>query len=113
MSLIVMFSLNVNAQYTGKGSEVEVTTIKNVIDNAYKLDKSDALVKIKGFFVEQINSDTFWFTDATGKIQVELEKKYFPQAPFNETTEVYITGKVDHDVLEQTEIEIKEVVFVK
>ena len=99
------------AQFTGKGSQPESVTVKYIQENAYKLDKADALVKVKGFVTEQIKSDLFWFTDGKDRIQIEISKKYMPATPFNETTEVIITGKVDHDLLEETDIEVKEIVF--
>jgi len=66
-------------------------------------------VKLQGFIVQQINGDTYWFQDATGKIKIEIEKKDLPAEPFDEKSEVIITGEVDHDLLEGTEIEIEHI----
>lgn len=101
-----LLSLNVHAQYTGPGAKVEISTVKEIIDNASKLDKSDKQVKLNGFVIEQINNDTFWFKDQTGKIMVEIEKKQIPTTPFNEKTKVTIIGEVDYDLLEGCEIEV-------
>ena len=73
--LAVFFFTNVNAQYTGPGATVDLTTVKEVLDNASKLDKSDNQVKLQGYVIEQINNDTFWFKDKSGKIRIEIEKK--------------------------------------
>lgn len=105
---------NTSAQYTGPGAEIKFYTVKEVLDNAQKLDRKDTMVKLKGFVVEQINDEDFWFQDATGKVRVEIEKKYMPDAPFNEKTELIITGEVDYDLLEGTEIEVeKKIEFVQ
>jgi len=104
-----MSALTIQAQYTGPGADVELTTVKDVIDNASKLDKSDRHVKVKGFVLEQINDDTFWFKDESGKIKVEIEKKQMPESPFDETTEVILIGEVDYDLLEGAEIEADSV----
>lgn len=104
-------STSCNAQYTGPGSTDEFTTVKEVMDDASALDKSDRQVKLQGFVIEQINNDTFWFKDKTGKIRVEIEKKQMPSTPFNEKTEVIIIGEVDYDLLEGSEIEVDNIII--
>jgi uncharacterized protein (TIGR00156 family) len=51
----------------------------------------------------------YWFEDSTGKIKIEIDKKYMPATEFNHETKVVIVGEVDYDLLEGTEIEVKEV----
>lgn len=107
-----LFLLNAamaQAQYKGPGANSQVMTVKDINNKASRLDRSDTLVKIQGFVIQQINGDTFWFQDATGKIKVEIEKKQLPAVPFNEKTELIIIGEVDYDLLEGTEIEAKQV----
>jgi uncharacterized protein (TIGR00156 family) len=101
-------------QYTGTGSieNGKLSTVEQVKNNAAKLDRQDVLVKIKGYVVEQINSEDFWFQDATGKIRIEIDKKKMPAKPFDEKTELIITGEVDADLLESTIIDVKKVEFV-
>jgi len=98
-----------NAQYTGPGSKAELYTVKSVSDNALKLDRKDTMVKLKGFVVEKINNEDYWFEDSTGKIKVEIEKKHLPAVAFDEKTELKIIGEVDYDLLEGTEIEVKHI----
>lgn len=105
--LILMMTGTVQAQYKGPGAINKSFTVKEVTLQASKLDRSDTLVKLQGFIVQQINGDTYWFQDATGKIKIEIGKKYLPAEPFDEKTEVIITGEVDYDLLEGTEIEVK------
>lgn len=101
------------AQYTGPSSTDRIYTVKEIKENASQLDKSDELVRVRGFIVKQINKDTFQFQDKTGTIKIELKKKYMPAEPFDEKTELILTGEVDYDFLEGTEIEVEEVEFVK
>jgi uncharacterized protein (TIGR00156 family) len=107
--LILMIASTVQAQYKGPGANNKSFTVKEVTQQASKLDRSDTLVKLQGFIVQQIKGDTYWFQDATGKIKVEIGKKDLPAEPFDEKTEVIITGEVDYDLLEGTEIEVDHI----
>lgn len=107
--LILMITSTAQAQYKGPGANSKSFTVKEVTQQASKLDRSDTLVKLQGFIVQQINGDTYWFQDATGKIKIEIEKKDLPAEPFDEKSEVIITGEVDHDLLEGTEIEVEHI----
>lgn len=100
------------AQYTGPGSKAQLYTVKDVTDKALKLDRKDTMVKLRGFVLEQINDDNYWFQDSTGKIKVEIEKKHLPAVAFNEETEIIIIGEVDYDLLEGTEVEAEHVEIV-
>lgn len=100
------------AQFQGPGVADKTYSVKEIIDNASRLDRSDALVKIQGYIVKQINADTYEFKDSTGFILVDIDKKTLPTKPFNDKTELILIGEVDHDMLEPVEIEVDEVLFV-
>ncbi|HNU77045.1 MAG: NirD/YgiW/YdeI family stress tolerance protein [Prolixibacteraceae bacterium] len=112
-ALLLMIPGISRGQYTGPGSTGKVYTVKEILENAAKLDKSDEVVTLKGYIVKQHNSDTYHFKDSTGEIRVEIEKKNLPATPFNEKTELLITGEVDFDLLEGTEVEADKVELVK
>lgn len=97
------------SQYIGPSSTSKVTTVKEIIDNAAQYDKTDALLKIQGYLVGQINKENYWFKDATGKIMVEIEVKQFPAFPIDEKTELILIGEVDHDLLEELEFEVESI----
>jgi uncharacterized protein (TIGR00156 family) len=105
--LFLMIGSDVLAQYKGPGAASKFFTVKEVTQQASKLDRHDTPVKLQGFIIQQVNGETYWFQDATGKIKVEIEKKHLPATSFDEKTEVIITGEVDHDLLEGTEIEVE------
>ncbi len=111
--VFVVFGVSSYAQYTGPGATTEKTTIKAVLADASKLDRNDTRVKLTGNIVEQINNDTYWFKDETGKIKIEISKKHMPETPFNEKSTVSIIGEVDYDLLEGTEIEVEQITVDK
>lgn len=110
----VLFAVNTLSygQYKGPGTPKKTYTVKEVISNASRLDRSDELVKLQGFIVKQVNEDTYIFKDRTGSITVEISRRRLPNVPFDDKTEVMIIGEVDKDVLESAEIEVKEMVVV-
>lgn len=109
LAFFLLISVYGQAQYKGPGASSQLLTVKEITNQASKLDRSDTVVKIQGFIIQQISGDTFWFQDSSGKIKVEVEKKHLPTVPFDEKTELIIFGEVDHDLLEGTEIEAKQV----
>ncbi|HQN94617.1 MAG TPA: NirD/YgiW/YdeI family stress tolerance protein [Prolixibacteraceae bacterium] len=108
-----LLGITTYAQYTGPGGTTEKTTIKAVLADASKLDRNDTRVKLTGNIVEQINNDTYWFKDETGKVKIEISKKHLPETPFNEKSTVTIVGEVDYDILEGTEIEVEQITVDK
>lgn len=111
--LLLMIPGVSSGQYTGPGSTGKVYTVKEIKEKAAKLDKSDETVILMGTIVKQYNSDTYLFRDSTGEIKVEIKKKDLPATPFNDKTELLITGEVDFDLLEGTEVEADKVELVK
>lgn len=112
-SLLMVVGFVASAQFKGPGVPEKTYTVKEVLDNATRLDRSDAVVQVQGYIVKQINYDTYEFRDATGTIQVEIDKKRLPNKPFDETTELILIGEVDSDLFRPVEIEVKEVQFVE
>ncbi len=104
---------NIRSQYAGPGAGIILSTVKEVISQASKLDKSDKLVKLQGSVIEQINKNTFIFKDSTGTIKIEIAKKQMPSTQFNEKTTVVIIGEVDYDLLEGCEIEVDSLIIKK
>lgn len=110
-SLLMVVGYAASAQFKGPKVPEKTYTVKEVLDNATRLDRSDAMVRIQGYIIKQINYDTYEFRDSTGTIQVEIDKKRLPNKPFDQTTKLIIMGEVDYDLLRPVEIEVKEVLF--
>lgn len=117
-SILLLFTvaasfISCEAQYTGPGSTIEVSTISYVLENAAKLDRKEKVIKVEGNIIEKITNETYWFQDVTGKIKVEIDSEDLPVTPFDETTKIRILGEVDHDLLTGSEIEAKIIEIVK
>ena len=116
-ALLLLFILNSvsnlsYAQFQGPGGADKTYSVKEIIDNPSRLDRSDALVKVQGYIVKQINMDTYEFKDSTGNILVDIDKKKLPTRPFDDKSELILIGEVDNNLLGPVEIEVKEVIFV-
>jgi len=107
--LFMIIAGSAQAQYKGAGSTSKLFSVKEITEQASKLDRSDAVVKIQGFIIEKISGDKYWFQDATGKICIEIDHKKLPTVPFDEKTKLVISGEVDNDFLGGIEIEAKQV----
>lgn len=103
----VLLSTPVFSQYTGPGGSGKLYTCAEIKENAAKLDKSDALVKVQGYIIERASKEDYWFQDETGRIMLEIKEKDLPQEAFDETIRVEVVGEVDYDVLEEVEIEVE------
>lgn len=113
VTVIVLFVCgNLYSQYTGPHSTDKFYTVKEIKENASRLDKSDEIVKVKGYIIRQLNKDTYEFKDNSGTLLVDIDKKKLPIRPFDDKTELILLGEVDHDLLEPIEIEVDEVLFV-
>lgn len=106
---MLLFGGLVNAQYSSFYSDEESFTVKQVLEQASRLDKVDATVKIKGCIYKRVKDDTFWFRDETGKILIEIDRENFPPFGFDDRTPVYVIGEVDYDLLDGTEIEVEKI----
>ncbi len=118
LMLVIIFTITGNiafGQYKGPGSADKtdrIYSVKEIKDDASMLDRSDILVKVKGYIIMQISKDTYEFKDATGTLQVEIDKKKLPARPFDDKTELIIIGEVDYDLLEPVELEAEQVLIV-
>lgn len=118
LMLVIIITITGNisfGQYKGPGSVDKtdrIYSVKEIKDDASKFDRSDILVKVKGYIIMQISNDTYEFKDATGTLQVEIDKKKLPARPFDDKTELIIIGEVDYDLLEPVELEAEQVLIV-
>ena len=94
------------AQYTGPGS-TQQPSVTNAAAATNAAD--DTLVVLEGKITSQINKDTYWFQDNTGKIRVEIDRKRMPATQINQNTRVRLYGEVDKDFSRPVEIDVKRV----
>ena len=101
-----------SAQYVG-GQQAQgqrsVTTVAEVLKNGF----DEQRVTLRGQIVRRIQGDKYVFADGTGQIRVDIDEEEWPNEPVNDKTTVEITGKVDIDYGERTEIDVKVLRIVK
>lgn len=111
----ILISLNLLSygQFQGKQVKNKTYTVSEIKKNATMLDRTDAIIKVKGNIIQQLNSETYVFMDKTGVIRAKIEKKALPKVPFDENTDLILVGEIDNDIFEPIEIEVKEVIILE
>jgi uncharacterized protein (TIGR00156 family) len=105
--LLLLTSLS-EAQFTGPGTAAPIT-VKGVLDRPV----DDQWVTLKGRITKHLGSDKYIFTDGTGRIQLDIDDKYFPsEAPITPETVVQISGEVDAEFLRSPEIDVKQIIIL-
>lgn len=94
--------------YTGPSSVV-LTTAKDVLAKA----KDDQYVKVKGKLTSHKGGEEYEFTDASGKMTVEIDAKRFPQGvKIDHTTMVELTGEFDKETFGESTLDVKQIKVV-
>lgn len=94
------------AQYTGPSS-VKTSTVTDVLKTA----KDDTYVQLQGHITAQVGEEKYTFTDKTGEIRVEIDKKDFT-TKVDDKTLVEIRGEFEKDFMQSPEIDVDSVVIV-
>ncbi len=100
--LLVLFSINAAAQYTGPGAQAPIQSVAAALSA-----KDDSPVDISGHIVKQLSTDKYIFSDGRDQIQVEIDSDIFLGTTINEKTQVRIRGEVEKDFMESPEIDVK------
>ena len=91
--------------YTGPSS-VAMTTAKDLLANG----KDDQYAKLKGKLTSHKGGEDYEFTDASGKITVEIDAKHFPQGVnIDQNTVVELTGEFDKETFGESTFDVKQV----
>ena len=91
--------------YTGPSS-VAMTTAKELLANG----KDDQYAKLKGKLTSHKGGEDYEFTDASGKITVEIDAKHFPQGVnINQNTIIELTGEFDKETFGESTFDVKQV----
>jgi uncharacterized protein (TIGR00156 family) len=92
------------AGYTGP-STVAMTTAKELLANG----KDDQYAKLKGRITSHKGGEDYEFTDASGKITVEIDAKRFPAGvTIDHTTVVELTGEFDKETFGESTFDVKQ-----
>ncbi len=109
LSASVLLSPLASAQYAGPSSAPAYRSVADVVKNPV----DDARVDLTGFITKQVGRKKFTFSDGTGEIRVEIDRKYFPATPINDKTRVQIRGEIEKDFLQSPEIDVDYLAIVK
>lgn len=94
--------------YTGPSS-ASLMTAKQLLDNG----KDDQYVRLQGKLTSHKGGEDYEFTDASGKITVEIDAKYFPQGVnVDQNTMVELTGEFDKETFGESTLDVKQVKVV-
>jgi len=84
-------------------------TAKQLLDNG----KDDQYVRLQGKLVSHKGGEDYEFADASGKITVEIDAKYFPQGVnIDHNTVVELTGEFDKETFGESTLDVKQVKVV-
>lgn len=103
------------AQFTGPGAREPGAkhTVARTVAEVLANPVDDRPVVLTGNLLRQTGRETYVFKDATGEIQVEIDREDFPAGkPLDATTQVIIEGEVDARVLRAPEIDVERLRLV-
>jgi uncharacterized protein (TIGR00156 family) len=105
VSLFFVFSvLSVYAQQGGfTGSAADASTVAQALTF-----RDDAPVILKGHILRSLGNEKYLFSDDTGTITVEIERKTWRTISVNEKDLVEISGEIDRD-RRSIEVEVKSI----
>jgi uncharacterized protein (TIGR00156 family) len=98
------------AQFTGPGAQQPPSaSVLRTVAEVLKKPVDDQPVHLTGTLVRQTGRETFVFRDATGEIQVEIDREDFPAGqPVATDTVVVIDGEVDTRFMRNPEIDVEK-----
>ena len=94
--------------YTGPSS-VPLMTAKALLDKG----KDDQHARLQGKLLSHKGGDDYEFADASGKITVEIDAKYFPAGvSIDQNTVVELTGEFDKETFGESSFDVKQLKVV-
>lgn len=74
-------------------------TVGEISRNATSIEKNNMMVKTRGYIIQRLSSETFFFRDDTGLIRVRIPQDLQDPVYFNDKIELVITGTVNYTEL--------------
>jgi uncharacterized protein (TIGR00156 family) len=94
--------------YTGPSS-VALTTAKELLAKG----KDDQYARLKGKLTSHKGGEDYEFTDASGKITVEIDAKHFPAGvKIDQNTVVELVGEFDKETFGESTFDVKQIKVV-
>lgn len=112
--LAALAAASASAQYQGPGARTDATpSVVRTVAEVLRKPVDDQPVELTGTLVRQTGREAFLFRDATGEIQVEIDREDFPAAqPVGPDTRVVLTGEVETRLLRKPEIDVESLQVV-
>lgn len=97
------------AQYTGPGARSDQPLpVARTVAEVLRKPVDDQHVVLTGTLVRQTGRETYLFRDATGEIQVEIDREDFPAGErIAADTQLVIEGEVDARFMRTPEIDVE------
>lgn len=114
ITLVSLFAISTVtlAQYSGPGNQTpQSLPVLRSVAEVLKAPVDDQPVELTGMLVQQTGRETFQFRDATGEIQVEIDRDDFPAGqPIGADTRVTLHGEVETRTFRAPEIDAERLV---
>jgi len=96
---LIIFSALISAEevmpmrqtYVGVAGEYRLT-VKQALTA-----RDDTLVLLKGYIISSKGDDEYWFADATGRIEIEIDDHLFMETPVSSYMSVTIVGEIEKE----------------
>lgn len=96
------------AGYSGP-SGAPLMTVKDLMAKG----KDDQFVRLKGKITSHKGDEDYEFTDASGKMTVEIDSDRFPQGmTVNHNTLVELTGEFDKETFKESKLDVEQIKVV-
>ncbi len=114
---LALFSTGAHAQFAGgtqapaggfKGPGLSVSTVAQALDM-----HDDSPVVLQGSIQQNLGDEKYLFKDATGTVIADIDNKYWAGQTVTPENTVEISGTVDKEFMEKTEIDVKSLRIVK
>jgi uncharacterized protein (TIGR00156 family) len=92
------------AQFVGP-STVKLTSVAEVLKNG----TDDQHVALRGKLLKKVGAEKYEFSDGTGTIRVEIDKKIFPREPIDDKVQIEIQGEIEKDFMASPEIDVDSI----
>lgn len=103
-AIAIFSSAPATAQYVGP-TTLKPTTVAEVL----KSGTDDQQVLLRGQLLRKVGSEKYEFSDGTGTIRVEIDKKIFPREPIDDKTRIEIQGEVEKEFMSSPEIDVDSI----
>lgn len=94
--------------YSGPSS-VPLMTAKALLDSG----KDDQYARLRGKLTSHKGGEDYEFSDASGKMTVEIDAKHFPAGvKIDQNTQVELVGEFDKETFGESTLEVKQIKVV-